>query len=539
MRIHPASLALVLTLSLIFWGCEGPQGPEGVNPAMAPVITSLMAIPDSVGTNQSTQFVVAAYDPNGDALSYLWSAPVGSFSDAAVSNPVWTATDSMGLFAVQVQVSAGGETATGTLIVGVNTYVPSVTPYYLGDNANTCGHCHESVITDWMTTNHATACDSITGLPFYSESCDECHNTGWNEELDNGGYDDNPVAALQNVQCEACHGPMGPNPAAHEPEVFSVLSTADACAQCHEKQPEEFAESKHGNIMVNHGGVEAVIDEWGGAGCDDCHLGEGFLNKWDLDYAAPVSYASGQASPITCAVCHDAHREHTEHQLRAQVPVVLPNPVGYTISEWETSLMCANCHRDRRTAEQIQNHLNNGNAHFGPHPSPEANMVEGVGSYEIPGQTYTNPQNQHAGLAGFEDPCVRCHMRYVEGEGGPEATGHSFEPEQATCMMCHPVSSEFDYGNTKAEVEDLMAQLQQMILDHNPSLAAVGWSEENVGNAAYTTMEARTAAWAWFFVEQDGTFGIHNRDYAVEILTNSLNYYAGVTSGRSGSTAWK
>lgn len=179
------------------------------------MITALLAIPDSVGTNQATQLLVLAYDPNGDVLSYHWVVPVGSVSSNTVANPTWMATDSMGLFSFTVDVIAGGDTTVGTLLVGVNTYVPSVTPYYLGDDATTCRHCHESAVSGWMTTNHSFAHDSLVSDPNYGEPCYPCHNTGWNTSLDNGGYDDNPVEAMANVQCEACHGPMGPNPATH------------------------------------------------------------------------------------------------------------------------------------------------------------------------------------------------------------------------------------------------------------------------------------------------------------------------------------
>jgi len=253
-----------------------------------------------------------------------------------------------------------------------------------------------------------------------------------------------------------------------------------------------------------------------------------FLSKWDADWSTPPDFSNGEGHEITCGVCHDAHQQHEGFQLRAQVTVALPNPAGATIDGWGTGLMCSNCHRERRTPSQIEDHLVNGSEHFGPHPSPEANMVAGIGTYEIPGQDYSGIENQHS-VALFPNMCVNCHMKYVEGEGGPSATGHSFEPQLSTCQLCHSGATTFDIGGVQEEVEALMDQLQNDILESNPALAAAGWSEENVGNAELTTETDRTAAWAWFFVEQDGTFGIHNRDYAMTILQNSINYY-GVSS---------
>lgn len=549
MRFAMASPIPLLVALLLLWGCEGPKGPQGAtgpqgpegpgNPDLAPVITALFAIPDSIGTHQTTQLVVAAYDPNGDTLSYHWVAPVGAFSSSTIPNPIWTATDSMGLFSFTVHVIAGGDTTTGTLLVGVNTYVPSVTPYYLGNNATTCGHCHESTVSGWMATGHSIAHDSLVNDPGYVEFCYPCHNTGWNENVDNGGYDDNPVEALANVQCEQCHGPMGPNPATHQPNMADNLSGATCAAQCHTFQPAEWVSSRHGTAMENAGGMAAFIDEWGNPSqdCNNCHIGEGFLNKWDASYQDnPLSFQT-TANQITCGICHDAHDQHTELQLRAQVPIVLPNPAGYTISGWGMGLVCGNCHRDRRTPTQIQNQLDNGTSHFGPHSSPEADMVAGTGTYEIPGYSYPATPNQHA---NFPNACVNCHMAEEEHAEAGTTHNHTFEPQLLTCQssLCHPGATSFNIEGVQDEVEALMNSLQTMILSNNPVLADSGWSESTVGDTAISTYEDRVAAWAWFFVEQDGTFGVHNKDYAMLILQNSIDYYNSVLAQRKNESLW-
>jgi hypothetical protein len=549
MRKATATFSLLLVALLIFWGCEGPegvQGPQGdpgdpgVNPPLAPIITALLAIPDSIGTNQSTQFVVAAYDPNGDTLSYHWMADVGSFNDATVANPTWTATDEMGLFTFTVHVIAGGDTTTGTLIVGVNTYVPSVMPYYLGDNPNTCGHCHESVIGTWMGTKHSFAHDSLVSDPSYNEFCYPCHNTGWDETLDNGGYDDNPVAALNNVQCEACHGPKGPNPAVNNPNVGlpDLLAGTTCAAQCHTVQPAEWATSMHGTAMERAGGEAAFVDEWDGSSCNYCHIAEGFLGKWDPDWPSTPDFEEYGGHQIGCGICHDAHDMHTSTQLRAQEDIALVYPTGYEISGWNESLMCGNCHRGRRSETTIENHLNNGDDHFGEHPSAEGDMVEGIGSYEIPGYEVAQTPNQHS---NFASPCTDCHMRYVEGEFGPEATGHTFEPELITCQTgvgCHPFATDFNILGRQDSILALMDDLQSMILNDNPELQAATWIDSTVGDTSITTPEQRAAAWAWFFVESDGTFGIHNKYYAAAILQASIDYYGTVAASKRDDNLW-
>jgi len=550
MRKAMSSLSLLLAALLIFWGCEGPEGPQGapgtpgdpgVNPALAPIITAALAIPDSIGTNQSTQLVVAAYDPNGDALSYLWTTEfqAGTFNDATVANPIWTAAEAMGLFNFTVYVIAGTDTTTGNLIVGVNTYVPSVMPYYLGDNPNTCGHCHESVISTWMGTKHSFAHDSLVGDPSYNEFCYPCHQTGWDEALDNGGYDDNPVAALNNVQCEACHGPKGPNPATNNPNVAlpDLLAGTTCATQCHTVQPAEWALSQHGTAMERAGGETAFEEEWGGSSCNYCHIAEGFLGKWDADWPSTPDFEEYGAHQVGCGICHDSHDMHTSTQLRAQEDIALPYPTGYVISGWNESLMCGNCHRGRRTAANMETHIYGaGSSHFGEHESPQGDMVEGIGTYEIPGFEVAQTPNQHDGM--LTNVCVNCHMRYVEGEGGPASSGHTFQPEIETCQPCHSGATDFNIGGIQDSVAALMDDLQQMILDANPDLAAAGWESATVGDTSITTPEQRAAAWAWFFVENDKSFGVHNRDYAHDILQASIDYYGTVAAGKRENNLW-
>jgi len=64
---------LVLLLAAAWIGCsDSDKGTDSGN--HAPVIESLTADPDTFYADQSTMVTVAAADPDGDMLQYLWDA---------------------------------------------------------------------------------------------------------------------------------------------------------------------------------------------------------------------------------------------------------------------------------------------------------------------------------------------------------------------------------------------------------------------------------------------------------------------------------
>ncbi len=80
---------------------------------------------------------------------------------------------------------------------------PSGSAYYLG--AATCANCHEEADAFWRKTEHASAYRTLqTEFKEFNLDCVGCHVTGYDKP---GGSTVTYVARLQDVQCEACHGP--------------------------------------------------------------------------------------------------------------------------------------------------------------------------------------------------------------------------------------------------------------------------------------------------------------------------------------------
>ncbi|MCC6477316.1 hypothetical protein IT157_09710 [bacterium] len=546
-RLHPVAFLIVglLTVSVAFWGCEGdqgPAGPSGLNPDMAPIITAVVAAPDSVGTGESTVLFVSAYDPNGDAMTYHWSAASGTLSSTNAAVTTYTPPSGIGLYEITVTVTDEDGSATGTVRVGVNTYVPSVYPSYLGDSENRCAHCHQAKVESWRGTHHAGAYDALVASSAENNPyCLQCHTTGWDDivaydgsvttpGVDNGGYDDYPNAMLRNVTCEACHGPMGPDFSSHEPDVELVI-TGETCNRCH-SQFEEYEESAHGTAIERAGGIEEFNTEWNRSSCNFCHISEAFIKKWDPEWADVAVPAEGWQ--VSCATCHDVHEfsEDNPGYLRGlgAFPIVYPGPdIADTLWVPDEELgvlsfgkgqLCAQCHHARRTYSNIVGQINNGSAHAGPHASCQADMMLGRGSYEIAGYTY-NRESAHQpdvviGEGNLADMCVTCHVHTIPGDTpGHDYHGHAFEPRVEACNQCHATPEGFDYHGRRTEIQGLMDQLFAMLPNNG---------EEPNFDTTSTTREQREAAYAWYFITNEGSMGVHNYEYAYSLLTNAIDY---------------
>jgi hypothetical protein len=528
--------AAIIIAGIVLAGCkgdEGAQGPAGRNPEGAPIITAIMASPDSIGGNGTAQLLVAAYDPNGDSMSYSWTASSGVFTNPYSAATIWTAPAETGILMLHVTVTAGGLTTTDSVRVGVNMRVPTAQVAWLGGNGAACAECHASITGGYGTTGHAGAFASLQAA--FSDTnnyCLQCHTTGFDDVYsfdgtnahlvstgpDTSGYDNLRTASLQNVQCESCHGQMGPSPLNHSPQPLANIVNGTKCAQCHE-QGEELAESGHGTAVERAGGSAAFLTEWGSSGCNTCHISEGFIGMYDDNFA---SSGLPLANGVGCATCHDPHNKTNDSQLRTVADVTSPyseTGAAYTISGMGKSQLCATCHHARRNASNINGQINNGSAHPGPHESPQADMVAGHGDYEVTGTV--NRTNQHANAwsdtlfaGGY---CTGCHMMTIDREetGGP-VFGHKFEPKVEVCQRCHTSATSFDVAgvqtHTQALLDTLAAYLPHDSTGGVPSaMDTVSW-----------TLNQRKAGYTYYFVTADASKGVHNSAYATSILTNAI-----------------
>jgi hypothetical protein len=115
---------------------------------------------------------------------------------------------------------------------------------YVGSDK--CKGCHSLPKTgaqykSWAETKHAKSMDILkTKGEDKNEKCLECHTTGWGKSHEEG-------AKLDEVGCEACHGPASEWKAIHQKDKEAAVSKGlvlkpneDTCVKCHNKNSPTF-----------------------------------------------------------------------------------------------------------------------------------------------------------------------------------------------------------------------------------------------------------------------------------------------------------
>lgn len=282
-----------------------------------------------------------------------------------------------------------------------------------------------------------------------------------------------------------------------------------------------------------HGKVDAGQDSPATRdSCVSCHTGQGYAQGWSK--AAQV----GSPQPISCTACH-----LSLPRLRYSGKVKLPN--GLEV-DGGTGTTCLKCHNSRRNPNDPATMKGMKLAHS----SAQADMLSGTGGYEVPGVTYGSSPHGAA-----QNSCVSCHMAATPSEGQPGAGvvgGHTFRvaangvENLAACTGCHGELGSFDRralgdydGNGKlegiqGEVEGLLATLKIALEDaifkttgfHTELEEAHSTTEflkedKSIVPAELIPANVRQAAYNYFFVHNDGSKGVHNPIYAIQLLQSS------------------
>jgi Cytochrome c554 and c-prime len=94
----------------------------------------------------------------------------------------------------------------------------------------TCKTCHADIVATWEQSKHAHAFATLESEKReYDRDCTPCHSTGFYKR---GGFvSATATPALENVQCEACHGNAADHAA--NPSVRTTAAARQACMECH------------------------------------------------------------------------------------------------------------------------------------------------------------------------------------------------------------------------------------------------------------------------------------------------------------------
>ena len=112
---------------------------------------------------------------------------------------------------------------------------PPASPF-VGNSA--CATCHPAQTAQWQTTAHAAAWASLVAAsrPFDND-CWRCHVTG--AFTAGGPTDPRVLGGLENVGCEACHGPGRAHTAGPDAGRLVKNPPVSQCTQCHDKEQED------------------------------------------------------------------------------------------------------------------------------------------------------------------------------------------------------------------------------------------------------------------------------------------------------------
>ncbi|NUN10469.1 MAG: T9SS type A sorting domain-containing protein [Ignavibacteriaceae bacterium] len=526
---------------------------------------------------------IANSDPILTATWQFVSRPSGSAAafEAFPNKPTWTMfkPDVKGEYQVKLTVTtaAGSDDTTMSLFagsyVGVGNYegVAAAFPQ--------CMSCHGSmpaftaIFDKWKVSGHATRFknDITSGSTHFSTSCMKCHTTGYDHNLvaNNNGFDD--VAAQlgwvwyappdpskwdslktnkpglvnhANIGCEMCHGTGSEHGAGGNVARIQVTLDDATCGQCHDapwryNEGAQYENSMHSVAIWSSGFATRGLPSGDLQQCMRCHSGKGYVMYTNGEtQTTPLTPTVADHVVVTCATCHDPHGNQFYASLR-QSPVAgdtLANGYNYT-NMGGTGQTCMSCHKARQNNVTYVN--NNLNANWGPHYSGQADILFGQNAAPV---FDANPYLSSGHKYAIADGCVDCHM-YATTDTGTvnrdKVGGHSMKLRNAendyqhtkACESCHGPKTSFadfvaaaDYdrdGNIEP-IQDEVKGLERLLRIALPpiGLDSINWAMI-VGIGA-DSMNYRKAYFNYRLVHYDGSYGMHNTKFTIDVLSKSI-----------------
>jgi len=402
--------------------------------------------------------------------------------------------------------------------------------YYLGvgngtwNSDSSCSSCHSTlpdgqrgsdypVYDTWKLTKHSQSFDSLKGE--LSFSCLQCHTTqdsslvnfGANEYVVKdtsvkAGYSITNTAGfnnVKNVQCEACHGPLGTSGHTLSSDHWGFTTTntlnysAALCGKCHSGHSpyiEQWSTSAHSQTTSGACAITPTMKS-----CTRCHVAQNFilLASNPAAYKDTILVTGSAVQPLTCVACHDPHSAKYPGQLRFDITPAL--------------VICDQCHYEN---------IDSVNINTTPHETTGPCLTgDPLFGYRYPGQTYINSAHTYAAT----ERCVNCHVNMTPNPDGGVNTGHTFAPRVQACAGCHSdyyttvdTSAKdgkmFDYRGVQTTTDSLINALQTKLnsMTHADSLTKL-FKEANYNLAA---------------INGEGSMGVHNTALVQKLLRDAL-----------------
>ena len=335
----------------------------------------------------------------------------------------------------------------------------------------------------------------------------------------------------------------------------------------------QWAKSGHANRELAQ--LDATVETRGEAAahCGRCHTEQGFL-AWlpqlnagnpglitkpdgtpaDVRYLTNLGLTKFSVRPVTCNTCHNP-----DFTIRiTKSTAVLP--AGFRAVGVGEGAQCMTCHNSRNGA--VAFNLPDPRRYSAPHTASQADVIMGKNAFFVPPAEATI--SPHATFIG--DSCVTCHVRFNK-------TSHTFKAQTDVCARCHgaDVTAARVQEGVETQLHEVESAIAAKILARKASIAKIiDWNPktdaytQNVAvNGAQITevhlteihgqiglrlkaggrefysqigsvMDAAgkpvlatgdvviRAAWNFFLIEGDDSFGVHNPRFARTVLLATL-----------------
>ncbi len=540
---------------------------------------------DIVGNQTAVYFSaknIGNTEPITNAIFELISKPSGSNATIQTLEPnlpnwVYFIPDIKGAYQVKLTITtaSGTDDTTKTIYagnyVGVGNFAGVATQY------PNCMSCHGSTqkFTDifdrWKVSGHANIFNyEITqGAAYYRTDCMKCHTTGYDHNLvtANNGFDDiasslgwswdnyKPPKAgnwdtivtnfpglvqFATIGCENCHGPGSEHANGANPSKIQISIEAGVCAQCHDEpwrhnKYSEYENAAHSETVWSNSFAQGSSSQNNSLqNCIRCHDGRGFVNFTKGITTNTTGMIQADQKMITCASCHDPHGNDNEASLRFTPTGSDTLANGETYTEGGKGQTCMNCHKSRKSGTTYAP-TKVTSSHWGPHQSVQSDVFLGKNAADF-GKGYNTSPHKFA----LENACVDCHMYATVDTGNvnrDKVGGHSFSLHNSEtdfdytkpCENCHGPKNSFDEfmaasdydrdgqkESVRAEIESLLSELRMGL----PPIGidSISWQDLRDSN----NVNYNKAYFNYQLIENDGSKGMHNTRFAVDVLTQSL-----------------
>jgi len=299
--------------------------------------------------------------------------------------------------------------------------------------------------------------------------------------------------------------------------------------------------------------------ERNGENCAGCHTTEGFLERWREGWVGQVVDPVLNPSPPNCFACHSPHLR-ANFTLREANPVTITSyvaGVANAVFDYGTGNQCVQCHTTRDTSPMIPtpdpthtgvtDTITIATSRWYPHYGVQGQMLMGMGGFEFVDYDYTGSSNHTLNPGILENGCASCHMGEQSDDlGTGNAGGHTMkitwvpageEGEELAYFLagcqdagCHGEGIETtDIPGPSTGTVGAQTLIHAYVDTLYGLMEARGWFTADSALNASTSIplkiapESRSGAlYNYFFIEHEGSFGVHNTKYALELLKSSV-----------------